>query len=370
MEMKDIFKEHADAVEERLEKLVGKDEFAEIKARLDDLEQKEARPRGSGDGFEAKSWGQQVVESDELKEFAEFSARRIRPGRVGFELKTTITTGSTSGGSLGGPYRDQPTTMPQQRLRVRDLLPKVRITTGSVEFPKQTTRTNAANTVAEAAAKPESAYAFELETATPKVIAHWVPASRQILEDVPQLQGIIDSELRYGLALKEDAQLLAGDGTGENLDGLITNATAYSAPFDPAGTETMIDMVALGLLQAALANFNPSGVVVHSSDWMRMRLLKDADGKYILGDPGAQIEPRLFGKPVVDTPSMTIDKFLVGDFQAAATIYDRWEPRVEISTEHADYFVKNLVAILAEQRLALAVKQPGALIYGDFGNIA
>jgi HK97 family phage major capsid protein len=368
MEMKDIFKEHADAVEKRLDEL-GLN-TTEIKARLNEVEQKAARRGGGDTPFETKSWGQQVAEANELKEFAEFSARRIRPGRVGFELKTTITTDAASAGPLGGPYRDQPTTMPQQRLRVRDLLPVVNITVGSVEYPRQTTRTNNANTVAEATAKPESAYAFELETVTPKVIAHWVPASRQILEDVPQLQGIIDTELRYGLALKEDAQLLAGDGTGENLDGLIPNATAYAAPFTPAGTVTMIDMVALGLLQAALANFNPSGVVVHSSDWMRMRLLKDADGKYILGDPGAQIEPRLFGKAVVDTPSMTIDKFLVGDFQAAATIYDRWQPRVEISTEHADYFVKNLVAILAEQRLALAVKQPSALVYGDFGNVA
>jgi HK97 family phage major capsid protein len=67
---------------------------------------------------------------------------------------------------------------------------------------------------------------------------------------------------------------------------------------------------------------------------------------------------------------MAVDKFLVGDFQRAATLYDRWTPRVEVSTEHADFFTRNLVAILAEQRLALAVKQAAALTYGDFGNVA
>jgi HK97 family phage major capsid protein len=74
--------------------------------------------------------------------------------------------------------------------------------------------------------------------------------------------------------------------------------------------------------------------------------------------------------PVVATTSMTIDKFLIGDFDRAATLYDRWTPRVEVSTEHADFFTRNLVAILAEQRSALAVKNGTALTYGDFGNVA
>ena len=367
MEMKDLFKEHADAVEERLKDLIGKEDFAELKARLDDVEQKAARRPGP-EGFEAKSWGEQFVESDGLKSFAEDATR---PRRFRMDVKTTITTGGTSGGPLGGQaYRDDVLPMPRRRLRVRDLLPKVSISTGSFEYPKQTTRTNAANTVAEGAAKPESAYGFTMQTGTPKVIAHWIPASRQVLEDAPQLRDTIDTELRYGLELKEDAQLLAGDGTGENLSGLITNATAYSAPFDPAGTETMIDIVALAMLQTTLADFNPSGIVMHSSDWVRIRLLKDADGKYLLGDPGANVPPVLFGLPVVPTTSMTIDKFLVGDFPAAAKLYDRWAPRVEVSTEHDDFFTRNLVAILAEERIGLAVKQPLALTYGDFGNVA
>jgi HK97 family phage major capsid protein len=173
-----------------------------------------------------------------------------------------------------------------------------------------------------------------------------------------------------GLALKEDAQILAGDGAGENLSGLITNATAYSAPFDPAGTENEMDKVALALLQTTLADFIPNGIVMHPSDWMRIRLLKDADGNYLLGPPGANVPPVLFGLPVVETTSMTVDKVLVGDFQRAATLYDRWEPRVEVSTEHDDYFTRNLVAIRCEERIALAIKNATALTYADLGNVA
>jgi HK97 family phage major capsid protein len=89
------------------------------------------------------------------------------------EVKTTMTTGTTSGGLVGGqPYRDGILGMPTRPLRVRNLLPTVQISTGSVEYPKQTTRTNAANTVPETTLKPESAYGFTMQTAVPKVIAH------------------------------------------------------------------------------------------------------------------------------------------------------------------------------------------------------
>lgn len=349
-----------------------KDKQEEIDCRLRDIEQKSVRHPGTGggdglSGGRGGSWGAQFTASPELKAFAE---ERSRPTRLKLEMKTTITTDAGSGGDLGTPYRDGLAQLPRRVPRVRDLLPVVRVTGGSVEYPRQTTRTNAAAPVAEAALKPESAYGFELVTTPLRVIAHWVPASRQILDDAPQLMGLIDSELRYGLALKEDDQLLTGDGTGQNLNGLIPQATAYSAPFDPGGTESMVDIVALGILQTALADLPADGVVMHPSDWMRIRLLKDGDGKYILGDPGANVEPRLFGLPVVETTAMTVDKFLVGSFRAAATLYDRWDARVEVSTEHSDFFTRNLVAVLAEERIGLAVKRPLALVFGDFGNIA
>jgi HK97 family phage major capsid protein len=244
------------------------------------------------------------------------------------------------------------------------------VSTGTVEYANQTARTNNANTVAEGAAKPWSDYGWELETVPMRVIAHLVAASRQILEDVPQLQDVIDTELRYGLSLKEESQLLMGDGTGQNLTGLVTAATAYAAPFDPAGTETMIDTLGLAILQTALAEETATGIIVHPSDWLRIRLLKNADGEYLLGDPGAQVAPQLFGLAVVTTQAMTVDKFLVANFPRAATLFDRWQPRVEVSTEHSDFFERNMVAIRAEQRLGLAIKNPAAIVFGDFGNVA
>lgn len=340
--------------------------MAEFAEQVAEMEQRFARGGGGFQPTRPETWGEQFTKH---KGLASFREEHSRPGRFRVEMKTTLTNDPASGGSLGVPARDQVIMMPRRRMAVRDLLPVVSVSSNAVEYPAQTGRTNNAAPVAEGAVKPESALAFELRTLPTQVIAHWLPASRQVLEDVPQLRDIIDGELRYGLAFVEEGQILYGDGSGSNLDGLVPNSTAFAAPFTIASA-TMIDTVGLAILQNALADFPADGIVMHPSDWMRIRLLKDADGKYILGDPQAVITPALFGLPVVATQAMAVDKFLVGNFQAAATLYDRWAARVEVSTEHADFFVRNLVAILAEERIGLAVKQPLALTYGDFANVA
>ena len=295
------------AVDARLKSIEGSaQKVIEATARLDEMDQKMARRGGVGEASsQPETWGQEFTSAPELKEFA---AQTSRPGRLRMEMKTTLTTSPGSAGALVRPTRDDVLMMPRRAVMVRDLLPVIQISTGSVEYPRQTERPAGADTVVEGALKPESAMAFDMVTVASKVIAHWIPASRQILDDEPQLAGIIDTELRYGLALKEDQQLLYGSGTGANLLGMVTSSTAYVAPITVAGA-TMIDQIALAILQTGLADLPADGIVMHPSDWARMRLLKNTQGDYLLGAPGANVEPRLFGLPVVLTTAMLVDKF-------------------------------------------------------------
>jgi HK97 family phage major capsid protein len=237
----------------------------------------------------------------------------------------------------------------------------------ALEYVKEVGFTNAAAPVAEGAAKPGSDIQLSLVTTSAKVIAHWMKASRQILDDVAQLTSYIDERLLYGLAYVEEAQLLNGDGTGQNLNGIIPQATAYSAPITVASA-TSIDMIRLMHLQAALAEFPSTGTVMHPSDWAWIELLKDTTGQYIIGNPQGGLSPTLWGLPVVATPAMSVDKVLVGAFRLGAQVFDRWDARVETGYVNDD-FTKNLVTILAEERLALAVYRPESFIYGDFGRV-
>lgn len=362
------FGTHHDEVKDGLKELSTK--AAENGARLDDIEQKMARGGGPSSDLSAKSLGEQFIEQDGLKTFAEYGRNGAR---FDWETKATITTAtSNAAGSAGAgiqAFRDPTITpLPQRRPVVRDLLPVIQMTGGSVEVVRVAGRTNNAAPVAEGDAKPGSDLQLGLETVNARVIAHWMKASKQVLSDLPQLQGLIDTELLDGLALAEEAQLLNGSGSGQNLNGLIPAATAFSAPFamtDP----TMLDTLGLGLLQSALAEFPASGIIMHPSDWTRITLLKDADGNYIMGTPGSAIAQRLWGLPVITTQALPVDKFLLGDFRRAATLYDRWSARVEVGYVNDD-FTRNLVTILAEERLAQAIKHSKALTYGDFGNVA
>lgn len=326
---------------------------------------------GAGGDVQHQSFGEQFVNSDDFKAFAGKTTPR---GRVDLTFKAAITSLTTDADGSAGDLvqvtrRPGVLELPQRRMTVRDLITPGTMDGNALEYVKETGFTNNAGTVAEGAKKPESTMKFDLVSTTAKVIAHFVKASRQILSDASQLSSTIDGRLRYGLAFKEEQQLLNGDGTGQNLLGIIPQASAFLAPFDPAGTETNIDNIRLAMLQAFLAEYPATGHVMNPVDWARIELLKDTTGRYIIGNPQGSIGATLWNLPVVETQAIPVDKFLTGAFKLGAQVFDRWQARVEVATENEDDFVKNMVTILAEERLALAVYRPEAFIYGDFGNV-
>ena len=255
---------------------------------------------------------------------------------------------------------------PDQKLTIRDLLLQGQMDGNALQYVRETGFTNNAATVAELAKKPESDIKFDMVDTSAKVIAHYMKASRQILDDASQLRSYIDGRLRYGLKLVEERQLLNGDGTGQNLHGIIPQAKAYAAPAGAATTlSTGLDTFRFAMLQAVLAEYPASGFVLNPVDWANIETLKDTSGQYLIGNPQGTATPTVWGLPVVQTQAIAQGKFLTGAFNLGAQIFDRWQSRVEIATENEDDFVKNLVTILCEERLALAVYRPESFIYGN-----
>lgn len=357
-------KELTDKLDQNMTALNG------YKANLAELEQKIAAMRdGNFQANRPKSAGAQFAESEAWKTFAE----KGRGGSDRFLVKNTITSVTTdtdgAAGDLVSADRQAGVQLfPQRQMTIRNLLTPGQTASNLVEYVQQTGFTNAAAMVSEGAAKQESTMKFNLIQAPVRTMAHWVQASRQILADAPQLRSIIDGQLRYGLQYVEEVQLLKGDGTGQNLTGLMQVATAYSAPFAVAG-ETAIDRLRLAMLQAALAEWPATGHVLNPIDWTRIELTKDDLGRYIIGNPQGTTAPRLWGLPVVATQAQDEGDFLTGAFRPAAQIFDREGTEIFASTEDRDNFIKNLVTILAEQRLALAIYRPEALIKGNFDDL-
>jgi HK97 family phage major capsid protein len=330
-----------------------------------------ARRGGEAEAPERKSLGERVVGSEEIK-----SLLRTKRGKASMEFKAIISAATAdamgAAGDLIEPDRRAGLIAPQmRRLTVRDLLMPGTTDSNSIQYVRETGWTNNAATVSEitGALKPQSDIKFDITSSAVTTIAHWVQATRQILDDAAQLRSYIDGRLRYGLAYVEELQLLLGGGTGTDLAGIYTLASAYSAPITISGA-TPIDVLRLMILQSTLAELPASGIVLNPADWARVELTRETSGGYIFANPTAVTQPRLWGLPIVATTAMPVDSALVGAFNMGAQVFDRMEARVEVSTEDSDNFRRNLVTILAEERLALAVYRPEAFIKADLGFVA
>lgn len=342
----------------------------ELQARLQTAEQLVAQFESGGRGGELpQSLGEQFIRNEEYQAWAQ------RPGaRYSMDVKAVVTSDGASAGDLIVPQRrDGIVTPGQRRLTIRDLLNVVRTTSNSVEYVRELGFTNNAAPVRENPSnpKPESNITFEADSAPVVTIAHWIHASKQVLADAPMLRGYIDGRLRYGLKLKEELQLLKGSGTGLNINGLVTQATAYSNPGVTVQAETRLDRLRLALLQVELAEAYADGIVLSPIDWAAIELTKTDDNAYLFANPRGQITPALWGRNVVPTQSMDLGEFLVGAFGGgiAAEIHDREDLTVTVATQDDRDFVKNMIKILMEERLTLTVYRPEAFVTGDFDGV-
>jgi HK97 family phage major capsid protein len=288
--------------------------------------------------------------------------------------------------AFGTIQRDPIVTPPTRTKRVRDLFPTRTTTAAVIEYFRQLGFTtldashgvNSASSVAERSggafgAKPQSSFAFVGEQAPVRTLAHWEAAHRNVLADEPQLRSIIDNELMYGLRLLEDAQILNGDGVGENLLGVLQTpgiqTYSWSAGLSTPVPDTKADALRRAATLSFLAYYEPTGIVLHPSDWEDIELTKDTNGQYLIAVSVAMGgEPKVWRMPIVDTPAITAGTALVGAFGTGAQLYDREQASIRISEQHSDFFVRNAIVILAEQRLALAVKRPEAFVEVTFDN--
>jgi HK97 family phage major capsid protein len=359
---------------EKLTELAGEgkklsEQLSEVKGKLTEVEQKVVY-RPAGDSIIAKSVGQIFTESEELK-FANTKGQpSVQPVNVGnIHRKTAMINASGQNQPLVPDQRvGGIITAPNRRLTIRDLLPQLTTNSNLVQFASENVFTNNAGPQfsspndKENVLKNESGITFTLSNAAVATIAHWIPASRQLLADAAGLQAYIDSRLMYGLKLEEEEQILLGDGTGGNLSGVYTNGTTYNRG---VSNDTRIDCLLKAMLQVALSEYVASGIVVNPIDWTAIQLIKDTTGRYIFADPQAMAQPRMWGLPVVATNTMSEGTFLTGAFDLAAAIWDREDATVRVAEQHDDFFVKNMVAILCEERLALTIYRTAAMVKGS-----
>lgn len=343
----------------------------DLMARLDDmqasareLEQRVANG-GRGGASSAKSLGQMVMDeaTDKIRALAKSGVQ----GDQSLGIFNAITSLPGSGGALLPERRENEIiTEPEKKLVVKDL-----ITVGATDQPllkffREGLRTGAAGIVADdgVTVKPLIDKVWSSESEEVRTIAGRMEIHKHMLDDIPALRTDIDTTLTYEVNKVENAQILAGDGVGENMSGLITNATAYGQTArEPAGA-TILDRLRLAILQVAAAGYVVDANVLNIWDWAAAEMLKDTTGRYIFGNPFSDTAtPRLWGRRIVDTEDMPEGDFLTGAFKMAATYYERQGIEILLSSENRDNFDKNMLTVRGEKRGVVAVKRPLALCY-------
>lgn len=333
--------------------------FNELKAQYDELEQKLSR-RGAEEPV-AKSLGRQMVDSEQYKQLKD-DPRGVKNAKM--SVKATTITNATAGALVEPQVVGGVITPPERKLTIRDLLMPGQTDSSAITYMRETGFTNnAAPQANQGDKKAQSDITFDRKTENVETIAHFIKVAKQILNDASMLASSIDQRLMYGLKLKEEEQLLNGDGLNGNLHGIIPQATAFSNPAAAVTKYTIIDQMRLAMLQAILAEYPASGHVLNPIDWATMELLKDNEGRYIIGQPQGETNPTLWRLPVVETQAIAPTKFLTGAFNMAAQIFDAEDASIEVGFENDD-FTRNLLTMLCEERLALAVYRPEAFIYG------
>jgi HK97 family phage major capsid protein len=344
-----------------------KGELQKVIDQVQDLEQKGVKLRGHpGEG---KSFIDMVKGDESYKDRQKTGLAQIEVTKS--DLATMKETKVTSAGLVVPNY--DPTIQPglRQELRIRDLLTAIPVSGQSYSYFKELLHTRGAATVAEGALKPTSNVTFETVTDRIKKIAVWMPVTDEALDDVPQLFGYIQELLRYDLKLEEEAQILKGDGTGENLNGLMTQATTYDAALTKAG-DTAIDIMRRGIYQVRKqSKLSADGLVMTELDWMNIELQKDGENRYLFANLQGLVTPVLWGRPVITSDSMdegdgaTGGEFLVANFARAAILFDRMSFLFKMGLIN-DQFIKNERALLVEERLGLGVRRREALVKGQF----
>ena len=262
---------------------------------------------------------------------------------------------------------ETPFALPYEQMRIRSLIPNGSTSSDTVAFVRQTARTESAATVAEAATKPQSDRTIGLITETVQVLAHLFDVSNQALNDYNQMASYLSIQGVAGLKALEDTQILNGDNTGANLNGIITQASTTFAGGTSISSDTHIDTLVRAYWQLRTLNYNVSLMLMPPAIMRDIQLLKDTTNQYIY--PGFQPLGlnawSINGVPLVVHNDVPADTFLVGDGSMCA-FWDRESVNVKFSESHSTNFAENMTTIRIEERGCVAVYRTDAFISATF----
>jgi HK97 family phage major capsid protein len=310
--------------------------------------------------------GELFTKSAEFEGLAQKMRVGGRIGSMALEVKNTITNtvGSTFSdrkpGIVGGAFRP---------LTLESLLNTLPASSNAIDYVRENVFTNSAAEVTEGSDSAESSITYTAVTESVATVAHWLKISRQLAADNAALAAYIDTRMIYGVNLRVENQIMAGNGVAPNMSGFTKagNFTAHGyADANLGATLKKLVLIRKIIGDLDAAGYPADAIVLNHSDWAQIEIdmFTVAAGQVPFSiDAGGN--QRLFGRLVVPSAAVTADNVMVASLAQAATFYNRENVMIQLSDSDDDNFTKQLVTVLASRRCALAVERPAAVRYGD-----
>lgn len=304
-----------------------------------------------------KSFGELAVDSKEYREdFLKGAGKHTGVTvRVDIGLKTLFqTTAGFAPESVRTGLMVEAVTRP---IQILDLIPTRPIGQASDSYMEETTRTHAAAEKAEGATYAESTFVWTARTNPVQKITDSIPVTDEQLEDAPEIAGILNQRLVFGLRQRLDQQVIVGNGTPPNLKGVL-NVSGIQT--QAKGADPVFDAVFKTMtLVRVTGRANPSALIIHPTDWQGVRLTRTAAGEYIMGNPALAGATTLFGLNVAISDVLTAGTALVGDFTNFSYIGERRGVDVQVGYSGTQ-FVEGKKTIRADLRAVFTVTRPAA----------
>lgn len=352
----------AEAAAAKAEALKAIDDIKTLTNRVDEAIQR-MKDRWNAGQVSPQSFGAAVMASASVKSFIAGTAQR---GTV--EVKSPLfgqTVAGSADSTVIAPQRlPDIVAAPLAPLTILDLIPVIPTSTNLIEYTREVAFDNQAAFKADRSAPAESTFTFAPASEQVRTIAHYTKIHKNMLADAPQIEGFINVRMLHGLRKKLEAQIIGGNGQGQNLNGMFLQGRHLE--FTPQAGEHELDSINRALEQAELAGYPASVVITNTSSWYAISRLKSAQGEYLVADPLSGLPSlRIWNKPVVASPAVPAGKFLVCDLPSAYAFFNRAEATVSVYNQNEDDALKGLVTMLAEARGALANWSVAAAVAGD-----
>lgn len=291
-----------------------------------------------------------------------FAQSAVRKGGMGtreeidYDLKTLMTrSAGWSPESLRDPGYVPAASAPIMAL---DLIPTSPTTQAAIKYMEQTTRTNNAAERAEGSTYGEAAFVLTERSKPVETIGVWLPYTDEQMEDEQEAADMVDSELPLMVMQRLDLQVLVGDGSTPNIQG-VNGVSGIQT--QAKGADPVFDAIHKGMTKVRVTGrAMPSAVVFHPNDWEGVRLTRTTDGIYILGNPADAGPERIFGLRVAQSDNQTENTAVVGDFANWSRLRVRRDIVIEKTNAHSDFFINGKQAIRAGVRVAAIWKRPAA----------